>query len=85
MLTMDMSGMHAGDIELPEITLTDAGLQVTLKGLSPVMVGYTAKSAEAPQTGDSFRTTLYAGLALMAACGAVYVVLRQHKKGKREL
>ena len=46
MLTMDMAGMKAGDIETPEITLTDAGLQVTLKGLSPIMVGYSKKAAE---------------------------------------
>ena len=85
MLTMDMGGMHAGDIELPEITLTDAGLQVTLKGLSPVMVGYAAKAAEAPATGDSFQIVLWGGLAMAAACGAAYVVLRANrKKDKRE-
>ena len=84
MLTMDMSGMHAGDIELPEITLADAGLQVTLKGLSPVMVGYVAKAAETPATGDSFQIAVWGGLSMAAACGAAYVVLTQHRKKEQD-
>ena len=50
MLTVDMAGMRAGDIETPQIMLTDAGLKVTLKGLSPVMVGYSKKAAPTEPT-----------------------------------
>ena len=43
MLTIDMGGMRVGNIEIPDITFTDDGLEVTLMGLSPVMVGYKKK------------------------------------------
>ena len=68
MLTTAMNGMEAGDIEYPDFTLTEEGIRVTLKGLSPVMVAYTEKTAapvkhetkpadkekkeETPETGD---------------------------------
>ena len=52
MLTVSMNGMQAGDIETPEVTLTDAGIKVTLKGLSPVMVTYAKKAEEATKPAD---------------------------------
>ena len=52
MLTISMSGMQAGDIETPEVILTDEGLKVTLKGLSPVIVGYAEKATATDKDKD---------------------------------
>lgn len=57
MLTVSMNGMEAGDIETPAVTITERGLQVTLKGLSPVMIAYTQKAAE-PTVPDTTKPSV---------------------------
>lgn len=43
-------GTTAGDTETPTVTKTDSGLQVTLKGLSPVVVGWSKIEPQATPT-----------------------------------
>lgn len=42
----DRLGIRAGEVEYPPVTKTDAGLNVTFQGLSPVAVAWKALSAE---------------------------------------
>ena len=41
MATVAVNGLLPGDIETPVVTETAEGLQVTLRGLSPVMISYS--------------------------------------------
>lgn len=40
MFTADMNGFHAGDVEFPEVTKTEKGIEFKVKGLSPVAIGW---------------------------------------------
>lgn len=57
-------GTTAGQTETPGVTKTDSGLQVTLKGLSPVVIGWSKivpqiTATPAPATTASADTTTY--------------------------
>ena len=45
MFTVNMRGHKPGDIENPKVTKTPRGIQVTLDGLSPVLVSWTEKKS----------------------------------------
>ena len=97
MLTTAMNGMEAGDIEYPDFTLTEEGIRVTLKGLSPVMVAYTEKTAapvkpetkpadkekkeETPETGDESNMIPWI-LALAAAIAGAGSIAGRKKEDK---
>ena len=40
MLTIDMNGRKAGEIEIPEVETTEKGLRFTLNGLSPFAISW---------------------------------------------
>ena len=50
-VTSTRLGTTAGNTETPAVTKTDSGLQVTLKGLSPVVIGWD--KIETPSSGGS--------------------------------
>ena len=50
-VTSPRLGTTAGNTETPAVTKTDSGLQVTLKGLSPVVIGWD--KIETPSSGAS--------------------------------
>lgn len=50
-VTSTRLGTEAGKTEIPAVTKTDSGLQVTLKGLSPVVIGWD--KIETPSSGGS--------------------------------
>lgn len=50
-VTSTRLGTEAGKTETPAVTKTDSGLQVTLKGLSPVVIGWD--KIETPSSGGS--------------------------------
>lgn len=57
-------GTTAGQTETPGVTKTDSGLQVTLKGLSPVVIGWSkiapqTTATPAPATTSPADTTTY--------------------------
>ena len=85
MLTVAMNGMEAGDIETPEVTLRENGIEVTLRGLSPVMVAYAEKDTaepavkpedKSPSTGDNELPFMWAGI-LVLATGMLVLVKRK--------
>ena len=50
MLTRDMNGMKAGDVEYPSVTKTDGGVQFRVYSLSPISIGWKTVKASAPDT-----------------------------------
>ena len=50
MLTRDMNGMEAGDVEYPSVTKTDGGVQFRVYSLSPISIGWKTVKASAPDT-----------------------------------
>ena len=66
-------GTEAGKTETPAVTKTDSGLQVTLRGLSPVVIGWD--KIETPSSGGSTTpaaTATPAPTATLAPDGTVY-------------
>ena len=67
-VTSERLGTTAGDTETPAVTKTDAGIQVTLNGLSPVAIGWSeietgtsssATSTPAPTAAPAPDATVY--------------------------
>ena len=50
MLTRDMNGLKAGDVEYPSVTKTDGGVQFRVYSLSPISIGWKTVKASAPDT-----------------------------------
>ena len=50
MLTRDMNGMEAGEVEYPSVTKTDGGVQFRVYSLSPISIGWKTVKASAPDT-----------------------------------
>ena len=76
----------AGEVEQPQVTKTDAGIEVTLKGLSPVSVAWkplasASDIASLPQTGDHSSLALWIVLAVMGVAGLLVV---KRMNGRRE-
>ena len=53
MATMAVNGLQPGDIETPEVTATEEGLVVYLKGLSPIMIIYSKIANEPAAEGNT--------------------------------
>ena len=51
--TSSRLGTTAGETENPEVTETEEGIQVTLKGLSPVAIGYKATTTGGSGSGNT--------------------------------
>ena len=51
--TSERLGTRAGDIETPEVTKLDNGIQITLKGFSPVLISWKNVSASVEKPGSS--------------------------------
>ena len=67
-VTSERLGTTAGDTETPAVTKTDAGIQVTLNGLSPVAIGWS----EIETGTSSSATSTPAPTATPAPDGTVY-------------
>ncbi len=96
-MTSERLGTVAGEIEYPAVTKTANGIQVTLKGLSPVAIAWTegaaatatptatastaAPAATAPNTGDEMNAPLWLTLAFLCAAGLAVTVAARKKKG----
>lgn len=50
MLTRDMNGLKAGDVEYPSVTKTDGGVQFRVYSLSPISIGWKTVKASALDT-----------------------------------
>lgn len=75
-VTSDRLNTTAGDTEQPTVTKLDDGIEVTLRGLSPVSIAWKASAKQSaidslPQTGDNSRLTLWIILCVVALFGAV--------------
>ncbi|MCC8044920.1 MAG: CAP domain-containing protein, partial [Clostridiales bacterium] len=53
MFSKNALGKTAGEYEFPELTLTDDGIQMTLTGLSPVAVSWTADEIETESENET--------------------------------
>ncbi|MDD4850473.1 MAG: MBG domain-containing protein, partial [Gemmiger sp.] len=56
MITTGANGHTPGSVEMPAVTKTAQGLQVTLTGLSPVSIGWKSKGATATDNGTTSGT-----------------------------
>ena len=89
MATMAVNGLMPGDIETPEVTATEEGLVVYLKGLSPIMISYSKianepavegntipdKVSTTPVTGDTSNVGTWVMILLLAAIAVVVVIV----------
>ncbi|MCD8323254.1 MAG: leucine-rich repeat domain-containing protein [Oscillospiraceae bacterium] len=96
-ITSERLGTVAGEVEYPAVTKTANGIQVTLKGLSPVAIAWTegaaatatptataataAPAVTAPNTGDEMNAALWLTLAFLCAAGLTVTVVARKKKG----
>ena len=99
MLTQDVGGKRAGEVEMPLITKTENGLQFTLSSLSPVAVSWTEKTnssggtsqpntsatpeATPPQTGDTSGLTLWIMSLTLAGAITAAWVMREYRVRKK--
>ncbi len=96
-ITSERLGTVAGEVEYPAVTKTANGIQVTLKGLSPVAIAWTegaeanatptasastaVPAAPAPYTVDEMNAALWLTLAFLCATGLAVTVVTRKKKG----
>ena len=82
MLTIDMNGRKAGEIEIPEVETTEKGLRFTLNGLSPVAISWQklddVAGASLPNTGDGSNPIRYMAMLLIALAG-IGMIVRKRK------
>lgn len=88
-VTSERLGTKAGNTETPTVKKLDNGIQVTLKGLSPVSISWKAVSAStdkpdssttSPQTGDSSNMALWFALMSVSVLGIGATVLYGRKR-----
>ncbi len=94
MVAMEGCGKDVGTVEFPSVNPTKDGLWVTLTGLSPVAVSWTAKpsssgyypstpaKADSANTADDSQMVLWLGSAALAAA-AVVVLTRKQKRASK--
>ena len=81
MFTSSAFGKTPGDVELPEVTNTEEGIQFEVTGLSPISVGWVAPvSADALQNEDTPDVTTYFIIMLAAVVCLVVVMIASHKR-----
>ena len=96
-VTSTRLGTKAGNIETPAATKTAKGLQVTLKGLSPVAIAWRAKASEptaapaptatpkpVPKTGDGDHPVLWFSLILLGLIGLAVLATTLKASRKRK-
>lgn len=86
MLTQDVGGKRAGEVEIPKVTKTEKGLQFTLTSLSPVAISWTEKTTSGtilPQTGDDSGLTPWITVLALTGVVAVVMIIRERKTRKR--
>ena len=94
MVAMEGCGKDVGTVEFPSVNPTKDGLWVTLTGLSPVAVSWTAKpsssgyypstpaKADSANTADDSQMVLWLGSAALAAAAVVVLTRRQKRTSK---
>lgn len=87
--TSERLGTTAGDTETPTVKKLDNGIQVTLKGLSPVSISWKEvststdtpdSSTTSPQTGDSSNMALWFALMAVSILGIGATILFGRKR-----
>lgn len=91
-VTSKRLGTVAGGIEVPAFTETESGLDMVLRGLSPVLVSWeepgekptpTPTPRPIPKTGDQSRPGIWTLLILLGAAAVLAVCLAERKRRKQ--
>ena len=93
MFTTNTHGKTPGEIEMPEVTNTDDGIQFEVTGLSPITVGWIAPDPDATDATDAVDTPkdetegdnnliiiAIAAVAVLAIAGGLTFILLKKKK-----
>lgn len=86
MVTADVNGFKAGDIENLDVTEAKDKLKMTVYSLSPFSITWedvedgAAKNDSSAKTGDDMNIALCAGIMLAALCGGAAVFVRRRKE-----